>query len=156
MAELQKQYPKGYPIEHYKFIDSSQSIMAEWWFDTWENNMGNHDPKSQPHGVVIFLKDKGNQLDSVKTALEQQYKQSLEPLEIHKLKGDFTKINPPIYVCHINEGTILVLTKGATYRDDPWSQKNSLRISIGYNLSQKNEEFFALLGGDINKDKGYD
>lgn len=152
IAELQRQYLHGYKFMDHKFIDSTQSIRAEWQFNVWGSS-GNHDPKNEPYGVVIYLKNKGNQLDSVKTALETQYKQSLKPLIIDKLEGNFTKINPPIYVCHIGKETILVLTKAINYRGDPWSEYNSLRISLGYNLTKKEEELFALTSGGIHKDE---
>ena len=152
MAELQKQYPNGYKSFSHKFIDSTQSVRTEWWFDT-RGNSGNRDSRSQPYGVSIFLKNKGNRLDSVKTTLEQQYKQSLKPLTLHELEEGLTPVSPPVYVCHINKETILVLRKAAKYRGDSWSEYNSLRISIGYNLNKKEEEFFTLFsGGTIHED----
>ncbi|GAB2602032.1 hypothetical protein [Spirosoma areae] len=151
MMELQKAYPNGSLFGHHNFIDSTASIRTEWQFDSW-GGAGRQDRRNQPYGVVIFLKNKGNQLDSLKMALEGQYKQSLKPLAIQKLEGDFTRIDPPIYVCHINRETILALTKAVSYRGDRWSEYNSLRISIGYNLSKKEEELFALTSGDIHED----
>lgn len=151
VAELQKEYLNGYTLGYSKFIDSTQSTRAEWQFNAWGSG-GNHDPKNESYGIIIYLKNKDNQLDSVKTALEQQYKQSLQPLTFEKLQGDFTKIDPPLYACHINEETILILTKAVSYRGDSWSQYNSLRISIGYNLSKKEEELFALTSGGIHED----
>ena len=151
LAELEKEYPNGHRVDYNKFIDSNQTNRVEWQFNVWGSNR-NHDPRNNPYGIVIYLKNKGDRLDSVKTALEQQYNQVLQPFIFQKLQGDFTKIDPPIYTCHIERGTILVLTKAVSYRRDSWSQYNSLRVSIGYNLTKKEEELFALTSGSIHED----
>ncbi|UFH56091.1 hypothetical protein [Spirosoma sp. KNUC1025] len=114
---------------------------------------GNQDPGNEPYGVVILLKGKGYQLDSVKAALEVQFKKRLNPLTINKLEGNFDKISPPIYACHINGDAIVLLTKAANHRGDSWSEYNSLRISIGYNLTKEEEELFAVTSGGIDGDK---
>ncbi|WP_420147976.1 hypothetical protein [Spirosoma sp.] len=147
LGELQSLHPRGHKKYRSIFVDSSQAVKIEWWFDIWSNT-GNQDPKNKPHGIVMFLKNKDPQFDSVKTALEQRFKQRLKPLVFTKLNGDFSRVKP-IYVCHINKDVFLVLTKSDSFRSEP----NSLRIAIGYNLTRKEEETFALLGGKIYSDK---
>ncbi|GAB3960658.1 hypothetical protein GCM10028805_58290 [Spirosoma harenae] len=147
LAELQKQYPNGHTVYSNRFVDSTQAIKVEWWFNVW-GDTGNSDPKNEPHGVVMFLKNKEASFDSVKTALEKRYKQTLEPLVFTKSNGNFSKVKP-IYVCHISEDALLVLTKADSYSPE----RNSLEIAIGYNLTKKQLEAFALLSGPIYDDK---
>ncbi|GAB3960663.1 hypothetical protein GCM10028805_58310 [Spirosoma harenae] len=151
MAELGQNHPCGSLVGHHNFIDSSQSARIEWQFDEWAD-AGNQERRSQPYGVVIFLKNKANQLDSLKTILEKQYRKSLKPMTIYSPKGEFMHFDPQIYRCEITEGTSLILTKAARYRGDSWSQYNSLRISIGYNLNRQEEELFAVTGRGIHEE----
>ena len=97
----------------------------------------------------MFLSNKESKFDSVKTALEQYYKQPLKPLQFTESNGDFSGLKP-IWVAHINEDCFLVLTKSDTYRP---SSPNSLRIAIGYGLTKKEQEVFALFGGEISSDE---
>lgn len=147
LSQLQKQYPTGQLFSDDRFVDSSQTVRIEWWFNAW-GNTGNQELRNEPHGVVIFLRGKEAKFDSVKNILQQHYGQILEPLVFTKSYGDFSGLKP-IYVCHTSEGAFIVLTKSDSYRSEP----NSLRISIGYNLNTKQEEAFALLGGPIYNDK---
>ncbi|RIV20567.1 hypothetical protein DYU11_21215 [Fibrisoma montanum] len=152
VAELQKEYPDGRTVGvgYDRFVDSTQSIKTEWWFDTSGfDSKSNRYPDSPSHGVVMFLSNKESKFDSVKTALEQYYKQPLKPLQFTESRGDFSGLKP-IWVAHINEDCFLVLTKSDTYRS---SSPNSLRIAIGYGLTKKEQEAFALLGGDTYDDK---
>ena len=71
-----KEYPDSYTSGYSKFVDSTQTVKAEWPFNAWGNRR-NHDPANTPFGVVIFLKNKSSQFDSVKTALEQRYRKEL-------------------------------------------------------------------------------
>ncbi|GAB3783585.1 hypothetical protein GCM10028818_41880 [Spirosoma horti] len=147
LNQLQKQYPTGQLLSDDRFVDSSQTVRTEWWFNTWGNN-GNQELRNESHGVVMFLRGKETKFDSVKNSLQQRYRQILKPLVFTKSHGDFSSLKP-IYVCHTSEGAFLVLTRPDSYRSEP----NSLRISIGYNLTRKQEEAFALLGGPIYNDK---
>lgn len=69
-----------------------------------------------------------------------------------KLEVDPLSITPRIYFCELNDNTVLVLTKAASHRGDHWSQYNTIRVSIGYNLDAKEKELFALKSGDIHVD----
>lgn len=148
LERLQREHPKGRIISFDRFTDSTQSVRVEWWFNVW-GNTGNSDPKNMPHGVVLFLKNGDNKFDSVKVALENRYKQTLSPIVFKRSSGDFSKVKP-IYVCHINSDTFLTLAKSNSFH---MNDANSLILSIGYNLSRKGEEAFALFGGPIYNDK---
>lgn len=152
MVDLQTYHPNGYRSWSNRFIDSNQTIRIEWWSEDWGGS-GNRDPKNQPYGVGIFLKNKGNQFDSVKTALEKQYGRNLLLLNVTRLgKYEPYQPIPAVYTCRLNKNTILALSKASRHRGDPWSQYNSVRISIGYNLDATEEERFAVRDGRIHKD----
>lgn len=148
VAQLSQEYKQGFTSHLDKFIDSTQTTRAEWWFDDW-GGKGNQKPTNQAYGVNIFLKNKADQLDSVKTALEHYYSQPLKPLVITKLntKGSY----PGVYTCLIDGHNLLVLKKATQY--EPWSQYNCIRISVGYNLNTRQQELFAILDGRIEEDK---
>ncbi len=152
VAELQRFYPNGYKSFSTKFVDTSHSIRAEWWFNTHGTN-GNRDLGNQPYSIGIFLKNEGSQFDSIKTALEKHYGKTLLLLNVTRLgKYEPYQPSPPVYACHLNKSTILALSKASSDRGDSWSQYNSVRTSIGYNLNATEEERFAVKDGRIHED----
>ncbi|WP_461094335.1 hypothetical protein [Spirosoma gilvum] len=150
IAELAKEYPNGQLSGYHKFIDSSQSAKAEWQFDSWSGSY-DEDRRIHPYGVIISLKNKADQLDSLKTNLERQYNQPFTLFTLKSAGKENYNLDPPIYSCQIAKGTILLLSKAVSDRGDSWSQYNSLRISVGYNLTEREEEMFALKSGEIHE-----
>ena len=137
-------------------MDSTQESRIDWLFNMHEfgeDTIYKVPDRRQAYGVSIYLKNKGNQLDSVKTALEKQFGRNLLLLNVTRLgKYEPYQPNPPVYICHLNANTILALSKASSYRGEPWSQYNSVKISIGYGLDATEEERFAVKGGYIHED----
>jgi uncharacterized protein YcgL (UPF0745 family) len=136
-----------------KYVDSSETVKVEWLFDTREKGkdpaMGISD-KRQAYGVNIYLKNKGSQIDSVKKALEKHFGKPMVPVEIAEIKEENFDRNLG-FTCQLNPHTNLFLRKASSGQGDTWSQFNSLRIGIGYNLKKDQLERFASFDSKIHK-----
>jgi hypothetical protein len=115
------------------------------------------DLNSQPYGVIISIRDKGNKMDSIRKAFENRYHQVFQPLKRPKHMGpnEFFEPDSTLLVMAVNQDVQLSITK-----KNVWSKSGYLGvdyiedivISIGYNLDASERERFVLRRGEIRRD----
>ncbi|GAB4031397.1 hypothetical protein [Spirosoma jeollabukense] len=149
--KLAKQLPQYSTKDAIVYVDSTPRSRIEWLFNPYEfgkDTLYKIPDRRQAYGVNIYLKNKGNQLDSVKAALEVKYKHPLIPMDITATE-DEPHFGPSGYYCELNSNAVLFLRRASCSQGDSWCQYNSLRIAIGYNLSKAERERFASSYGII-------
>ncbi|MVM31855.1 hypothetical protein GO755_17535 [Spirosoma sp. HMF4905] len=137
------------------YVDSTRKLKIEWLFNPYEfgeDTIYKLPDRRQAYGINIYLKNKGDRLDSVKAALERQYKQPMLPMTITKTKDEsHWRYGSAGYYCQIGSDAVLFLRTTSSPQGDPWHQFNSLRIAIGYGLSKAEQERFATTSGRVWK-----
>lgn len=137
-----------------QYRDTTASTLVAWLTNEYEGGddilKGLPDPRSA-YGVNIYLKHKGYRLDSVRTALEQQFGKQFEPVQTTHLRGLWS-IDKAGYKLVINPSTTLFLRRATDFQGDPWGQYDTLRIAIGYNLSEEQQDHFAINAVRIEED----
>ena len=134
-----------------KYVDSSENVKIEWLIDERSgDHLRNKIDNRTIYGVNIYLKNKGSQIDSVKSALEKQFGKKLNPVTIEETKDEQFSTNFG-YSCQLNQNTTLFLRNATCEQGDSWCQYNSLRIGIGYNLRTDQLERLATTDSKIYK-----
>lgn len=150
--ELQKTYPYAEESLFSRLTDTTRNTKVVWMFEN-----STRDLNSQPYGVIISIRDKGNKIDSVRRALENRYNQVFQPLKRPKHMGpnEFFEPDSTLLVMTVNQDVQLSITK-----KNVWSKSGYLGvdyiedivISIGYNLDASERERFVLRRGEIRRD----
>ncbi len=137
-----------------QYIDSTGSTFVAWLTDVYGAGddvlKGLPDPRSA-YGVNIYLKHKGYRLDSVRTALEQQFGKQFEPVQTTHLRAVWP-IDQAGYKLVLNPSTTLFLRRATDCQGDHWGQYDTLRIAIGHNLSEEQQDHFAINAVRIEED----
>ena len=134
-----------------KYVDSSENVKIEWLIDERSgDHLRNKIDNRTIYGVNIYLKNKGSQIDSVKSAIEKQFGKKMEPVTIDETKDELFTNNFG-YSCQLNQNTTLFLRKATCNQGDSWCKYNSLRIGIGYNLKKDQLERLAVTDSKIHK-----
>ncbi|MBO0951699.1 hypothetical protein [Fibrella forsythiae] len=138
-AELQREYHNAVESVLVRLEDTTKSAQATWYF-----KKSLRDPRRQPYGVIIKLHDKGEKLDSIRTAFEHIYQKPMlrfRPTHLSEYEGyDNSR---PIWVTHVNRDTQVALCVNYI---------NDIDIFICYNLEADEEERFVSYQGNIRQD----
>ncbi|GAB3643433.1 hypothetical protein [Spirosoma arcticum] len=148
--ELRNRYPNAVETLLIFLKDTTQNVQVVWRF---ENSI--RDPRSQPYGVSVTLKNKGHKMDSIRTALETQYAQSFEPLTRPQHLGEYEyhEQDSSLGVMQINDDVQLSINRRKVWPQGGYKFTNDVVVSICYNLDVTERERFAMKQGDIrNRD----
>lgn len=148
---------KGYLIDRKlgsQYVNFTETTKEAWLMDVYEGNdellHGLPDARSA-YGVNIYIMHKGYQLAAVRTALEKQFGKSFERvLTTHR--PTIWPVNLTGYKLVLNPSTTLFLRRATSGQGDPYYQYDTLRIAIGYNLSEEQQEYFAISADGIADD----
>lgn len=141
--------------------DTTTRSSITWRFDDGGGNVGLRDPKNQPYGVLIKVKDGWQKIDSIRAGFEQLYHKSfvsLIPTNLSRYEWVSTGKQDKIVVMYINEDVQLSIRRAYTWppinpHGNTYSQlTNDVIISICYNLDGTQRERFALREGEIHPD----
>ena len=128
-SELRNRYSNAEETLLVFLKDTTQDVRVVWRF---ENSI--RDPRSQPYGVLITLKNKGYKVDSIRRALETQYAQSFEPLirPEHLDEYEYYEQDPSLGVMQINDDVQLSINGKKVWPQGGYKFTNDVVVSICY------------------------
>ncbi|WP_247232214.1 hypothetical protein [Telluribacter sp. SYSU D00476] len=118
---------------------------------TWRFKFSVNDPRSQPYGVLITLKNKADKIDSIRTFIENKYHLSFEPLKEPKHLGKYEYYEPDstLRIMQVNKDVQLAISRKKVWPDGKYQFTDDVVIYISYNLSEIEKERFVLKQGEI-------
>ncbi|QMW03444.1 hypothetical protein [Spirosoma foliorum] len=145
--ELRNRYPNAVESLSAELTDTTRDVQVVWRFNDLIQ-----DPRSQPYGVLITLRNKGPKMDSIRTAFEKQYHKSFQPLTRpqHLGKYEYYESDSTLVVMEINDEVQLSINQRKVFPHNTGNQfMNDVVISICYNLDTTKKERFAMKQGEI-------
>ncbi len=145
--ELHRHYPKAAESLANRLTDTTESVKIVWRFNDFV-----HDPKSQPYGVLITLKNKSYATDSIRNRLEELCQQPFKTLKTPRYmdKSEYYEVDSSLGVMQVNRDVQLSVNRKKVWPAGGYQFTNDVIISIGYNLDDAQKERFALKQGDIH------
>lgn len=144
--ELRSKHPNAVESLLEFLTDKTKDVETVWRF---ENSI--RDPRSQPYGVLITMRNKSHKMDSMRTALENKYHQSFQPLlhPQHLGKNEYYEPDSTLIVMQINDDVQLSISQRKIWPHGRYQFTNDVVISICYNLDTTEKERFAMKQGDV-------
>jgi hypothetical protein len=118
----------------------------------WRFRHSIKDPKSQPHGVLITLINKADRMDSLRTFFENKYHLPFEPWKEPKHLGKYEYYEPDstLRIMQVNDDVQLAISRRKIWPHSGYQYTDDVIISISYDLSETEQERFAVKQGDIH------
>ncbi len=147
--ELHRRYPQAVESLANRLTDTAKSVQIVWRFNSFVR-----EPKNQPYGVLITLKNKGHAIDSIKTRLEQLCQQPFTPLTTSRYMSRFEyyEPDPSLGVIRVNEDVQVSINRRKIWPAGGYQFTNDVVISICYNVDDIQKERFVLRQGEIYPD----
>ncbi|WP_375446462.1 hypothetical protein [uncultured Fibrella sp.] len=146
--ELQAAYPKAKESHLVFLTDSNQAVRVTWLFE-----QSLLDSKRDSYGLIMTLEEKGQSIDSVRSAIASRFHQQFESLTIPKHLGNDEYFEPDssLKVMHL-KGVQIAVQRRKIWPTYGYKYTNDVVISICYNRTIKEEERFVFKQGRIHED----
>ncbi|RIV23550.1 hypothetical protein DYU11_11220 [Fibrisoma montanum] len=145
-GEIRAKYPNAKESLFVYLTETTSDMDVEWRF-----NQSIYNPKSQAYAIIVTLRNKAHQMDSIRTALEAQYKKPFEPLLTPKHLGkyEYYEKDSTLGVLQVNEHVQLSIHRRKIWPLSGYQYTKDVVVSICYGLTDEQKERFAMKQGDI-------